>query len=176
MGLAIGLDPDRLELKVTETAMIEEMEAAICTLQQLRDMGVSVALDDFSTGYSSLSFLRTLPFDRVKIDRSFVQELGKKPQATVIVRSIAGMCADLGASVTVEGVETDEQIETLRGIGCSEIQGYRIGRPCSKVELADWLAALPRVIPARVENDPQRKHERGVTSRRAFGGTNSSYP
>ena len=137
-----GLAAERLELEVTETAMIEEMEAAVCTLQQLRDLGITVALDDFGTGYSSLSFLRTLPFDRVKIDRSFVQDLGKTPQATVIVRSIATMCAGLGASVTVEGVETDEQISTLRAIGCSEIQGYRIARPCSEAELVDWMAAF----------------------------------
>ncbi len=137
-----GLPPERLELEVTETAMIEEMEAAICMLQQLRALGITVALDDFGTGYSSLSFLRTLPFDRIKIDRSFVQDLGQTPQATVIVRAIAGMCASLGASITAEGVETDEQIETLCAAGCSELQGYRIGRPCSAPELGEWLGAF----------------------------------
>ncbi len=139
---ASGLSPKRLELEVTETAMIGEMEAAICVLQQLRILGVTVALDDFGTGYSSLSFLRTLPFDRIKIDRSFVQDLGSKPQATVIVRAIAGMCASLGASVTAEGVETNEQMETLRAVGCSEVQGYLIGRPCSASDLQGWLAAF----------------------------------
>ncbi len=137
-----GLPPRRLELEVTETAMIGEMEAAICVLRQLRALGITVALDDFGTGYSSLSFLRTLPFDRIKIDRSFVQDLGKKPEATVIVRAIAGMCADLGASVTAEGVETEQQMKALRDVGCSEVQGYQVGRPCSPSDLQDWLAAF----------------------------------
>ena len=139
---ATGLPPARLELEVTETAMIGEMEAAICVLRQLRALGITVALDDFGTGYSSLSFLRTLPFDRIKIDRSFVQDLGKRPEATIIVRAIAGMCASLGASVTAEGVETEQQMEALRDVGCSEVQGYQIGRPCSPSEFRDWLAAF----------------------------------
>ena len=139
---ATGFPPNRLELEVTETAMIGEMEAAIRVLRQLRALGITVALDDFGTGYSSLSFLRTLPFDRIKIDRSFVQDLGKKPEATVIVRAIAGMCTSLGASVTAEGVETEEQMEALRAVGCSEVQGYRIGRPCVAADLEEWLAAF----------------------------------
>ena len=139
---ATGLSPERLELEVTETAMIGEMEAAICVLQQLRALGITVALDDFGTGYSSLSFLRTLPFDRIKIDRSFVQDLGQKPEATIIVRAIAGMCASLGASVTAEGVETNEQMEELRAVGCSEVQGYLIGRPCPASDLKEWMAAF----------------------------------
>jgi diguanylate cyclase (GGDEF)-like protein len=139
---ATGLAPERLELEVTETAMIEEMEAAICVLQQLRALGVTVALDDFGTGYSSLSFLRTLPFDRIKIDRSFVQDLGRTEQASIIVGAIAGMAAGLGAAVTAEGAETDEQIEALRAIGIAEIQGYRVGRPCPAADLQAWLAAF----------------------------------
>ena len=137
-----GLAPDRLELEVTETAMIEEMEAVICMLQQLRALGITVALDDFGTGYSSLSFLRTLPFDRIKIDRSFVQDLGKTKQASVIVGAIAGMAAGLGAAVTAEGAETDEQIDALRAAGVTEIQGYRVGRPCAAADLQEWLAAF----------------------------------
>ena len=139
---ASGLSPERLELEVTETAMIGEMEAAICSLHRLRALGITVALDDFGTGYSSLSFLRTLPFDRIKIDRSFVQDLGTKPEATIIVRAIAEMCSGLGASVTAEGVETNEQMEVLRAVGCSEVQGYQISRPCSASDLGDWLTAF----------------------------------
>ncbi len=139
---ATGLSPERLELEVTETAMIGEMEAAICSLHRLRALGITVALDDFGTGYSSLSFLRTLPFDRIKIDRSFVQDLGTKPEATIIVRAIAEMCSGLGALVTAEGVETNEQMEVLRAAGCSEVQGYHISRPCSASDLGEWLAAF----------------------------------
>ena len=137
-----GLKPARLELEVTETAMIADMAAASSMLEQLRALGISIALDDFGTGYSSLSFLRTLPFTRIKIDKSFVQELGVKPEAAAIVRAIAGLCDSLDAAVTAEGVETDHQIELLRELGCLEIQGYRIGRPCPPHELRVWMDAF----------------------------------
>ncbi len=137
-----GLEPARLELEVTETAMIADTAAATSMLEQLRALGISIALDDFGTGYSSLSFLRTLPFTRIKIDKSFVQELGVKPEATAIVRAIAGLCDSLDAAVTAEGVESDHQIELLRELGCLEIQGYRIGRPCPPHELRLWMDAF----------------------------------
>ncbi len=137
-----GLKPGRLELEVTETAMIVDTAAATSMLEQLRALGISIALDDFGTGYSSLSFLRTLPFNRIKIDKSFVQELGMKPEATAIVRAIAGLCDSLDAAVTAEGVESDYQIELLRELGCLEIQGYRISRPCPPYELRVWMEAF----------------------------------
>ncbi len=137
-----GLEPARLELEVTETAMIDDTTAATCMLEQLRALGISIALDDFGTGYSSLSFLRTLPFTRIKIDKSFVQELGVRPEATAIVRAIAGLCDSLDAAVTAEGVETDQQIELLRDLGCVEIQGFRIGRPCPPNDLRTWMDAF----------------------------------
>ncbi len=137
-----GLHPERLELEVTETAMITEAAVASAMLDRLRSLGIKVALDDFGTGYSSLSFLRTLPFDRIKIDRSFVQDLGIKPEAAVIVRAIAGMCESLGAAVTAEGVETNTQVEALRACGCLELQGYHISRPCSPVQLRTWMQSF----------------------------------
>ena len=140
--LVDGLKPTRLELEVTETAMIADTAAATTMLEQLRALGISIALDDFGTGYSSLSFLRTLPFNRIKIDKSFVQELGVKPEATAIVRAITGLCDSLDAAVTAEGVETDHQIGLLRGLGCLEIQGFRIGRPCPPHELRLWMDAF----------------------------------
>ena len=135
-----GLSPNRLELEVTETAAIEELAIATITLRELRELGIAVALDDFGTGFSSLSFLKTLPFDRIKIDRSFVCDLGATPESMVIVRAIIGMSMSLGAAVTAEGVETDEQIKLLRSVGCSELQGYRIGRPCPPSGLQEWFA------------------------------------
>ncbi|MGI4797174.1 MAG: EAL domain-containing protein, partial [Janthinobacterium lividum] len=137
-----GLPPERLELELTETAMIDNIASASSMLQQLRAMGVTIALDDFGTGYSSLSFLRTLPFDRIKIDRSFVQDLGTRQEASAIVSAITGLCSSLGIAVTAEGVETDRQIDLLRELGCSDVQGYRIGRPCSAPALLEWLAAF----------------------------------
>ena len=135
-----GLAPERLELELTETAMVENIDAVRSMLRDIQALGVSVALDDFGTGYSSLSFLRTLPFDRIKIDRSFVQDLDSKPEAAVIVKAIVGMCRNLGSAVTAEGVETDEQIAALRAAGCTEIQGYRVSRPCAVGELAKWIS------------------------------------
>jgi EAL domain-containing protein (putative c-di-GMP-specific phosphodiesterase class I) len=137
-----GLPPGRLELELTETAMIDDMTAATTMLRELRALEVTIALDDFGTGYSSLSFLRTLPFDRVKIDRSFVQDLGSRPEAIAIVRAVIGLCNSLGAGVTAEGVETDRQIDLLREAGCSEIQGFRIGRPAPSDELKAWMTAF----------------------------------
>ena len=137
-----GLPPSRLELELTETAMIDDMTAAASMLRELRVLGITIALDDFGTGYSSLSFLHTLPFDRVKIDRSFVQDLGSQPEAFTIVRAVIGLCSSLGAGVTAEGVETDRQIDLLREAGCSEIQGYRIGRPSPSDELKAWMTAF----------------------------------
>ncbi len=137
-----GLPPGRLELEVTETAMIDDVAAAARMLQGLRAMGVTIALDDFGTGYSSLSFLRILPFNRIKIDRSFVQDLGIKPEATTIVRAIIGLCRGLGIATTAEGVETDQQVKLLRAAGCSELQGFQIGHPRPMAEMQEWMAAF----------------------------------
>ncbi len=133
----VGLPPERLELEVTETAMIDDMAAANVMLQQLRALGITIALDDFGTGYSSLNFLRTLPFDR-----SFVQDLGVKPEASTIVRGLIALCAGLGVAATAEGVESDQQIELLRAEGCSEVQGFRIGHPRPASEMQAWMAAF----------------------------------
>ena len=137
-----GLPAHRLELEITETAMIEDAAAARTVLVALRERGIKIALDDFGTGYSSLSFLRTLSFDRVKIDRSFVMDLDVKPEASVIVRAIVEMSRNLGAAVTAEGVETDEQITLLRAAGCFELQGYRLGRPCAVADLQGRIEAV----------------------------------
>ncbi|MGI4975455.1 MAG: EAL domain-containing protein [Janthinobacterium lividum] len=145
-----GLSPARLELEVTETAMIEDVAAAAAMLHELRAMGVTIALDDFGTGYSSLSFLRALPFDRVKIDRSFVQDLDTGPQALAIIRALVELCRGLGVAATAEGVETDRQIELLRAAGCSELQGFRIGVPRPPDQMAAWTGALGGWQPARV--------------------------
>ncbi len=139
-----GLSARRLELEVTETAMILDVEAAAAVLNQLRVLGISIALDDFGTGYSSLSFLRTLPFDRIKIDRSFVKDLGIRPEAAAIIGSVIHLCTGLGTAVTAEGVETFAQVELLRAIGCREMQGYHIGRPgpASSVQARNHAVAV----------------------------------
>ncbi|WP_419731154.1 putative bifunctional diguanylate cyclase/phosphodiesterase [Lichenicola sp.] len=135
-----GLPPERLELEITETAMIDNIAGVGNMLRQLRALGITIALDDFGTGYSSLSFLRMLPFDRIKIDRSFVQDLGVRPQAVPVLRALVGLCVSVGAAATAEGAETDQQIALLRAAGCVEVQGFRIGHPCPASEMQAWMA------------------------------------
>lgn len=127
---ASGIAPQRLELEVTETVIIHDSEAVFAALGQLRELGVRIALDDFGTGYSSLSFLQKFPFDKVKIDRSFVSELSrKKGEAHQIARAVVAFAVSLGKTTTAEGVETAEQLDILREEGCAEAQGYYFSRP-----------------------------------------------
>jgi EAL domain-containing protein (putative c-di-GMP-specific phosphodiesterase class I) len=124
-----GLDPTRLELEITEGVLIEDGERALETLRQLKALGVSIAMDDFGTGYSSLSYFRRFPFDKVKIDQSFVRDMLESPQARAIVRSVIGLGRGLDMPVLAEGVETDEQLQALLADGCDQVQGFLISRP-----------------------------------------------
>lgn len=124
-----GLAPSRLELEVTESLLITDADRALSTLQALKALGVRVSLDDFGTGYSSLGMLMAFPFDKVKMDRSFVSRMTDNPQAEAIVRSILGLSRGMGLPVTAEGVETEAQARMLRTEQCAEIQGFLIGRP-----------------------------------------------
>ena len=136
-----GLPARRLELEITETAMIDDLHSATEILEKLRKLGIQIAMDDFGTGYSSLSFLRTLPFTRIKIDRSFVQDVESKPEALAIIRAVSLLCESLGVSATAEGVETERQAEILRAEGCPELQGFLISRPCPAADLPAWIEA-----------------------------------
>ena len=124
-----GLAPSRLELEITETAMITDMERTTHVLRQLKLLGVSIAMDDFGTGYSSLSTLRAFPFDKIKLDRSFMSELDGGPQSAAIIRAVLALGESLHIPVLAEGVETLEQLAFLRDQGCDEVQGYLLGRP-----------------------------------------------
>ncbi|MFL5165769.1 MAG: putative bifunctional diguanylate cyclase/phosphodiesterase, partial [Microvirga sp.] len=124
-----GLDARRLELEITESVLLQNSEATLTTLHELRAMGVRISLDDFGTGYSSLSYLRSFPFDKIKIDRSFVRDLAEKEDCAAIVRAVAGLGASLGITTTAEGVETVEQLALVRAQGCTEAQGYLFSRP-----------------------------------------------
>jgi EAL domain-containing protein (putative c-di-GMP-specific phosphodiesterase class I) len=126
-ALAAGsLSPDRLELEITESVQLEVGDTTEATLHKLRSLGIRIALDDFGTGYSSLSYLRSFPFDKIKIDRSFTKNLSAGGDACAIVRTITRLAKDLGMSTTAEGVETQHDLDFLREIGCTEIQGYLI--------------------------------------------------
>ncbi|SEM83375.1 PAS-domain containing protein [Bradyrhizobium sp. OK095] len=140
-----GLPPQRLELEVTETALLDDSEATIEILHQLRGLGVRVSLDDFGVGYSSLSYLRKFPFDRIKIDRSFVGTLGESPESVAIVRTIASLGSVLGVETTAEGVETIEQLDFVRACGCTAVQGFYFGRPCPADEVGRTIERLTMV-------------------------------
>lgn len=123
------LDPARLVVEITESVFIQDEAAAVVVLTKLRELGVRVALDDFGSGYSSLSYLQRFKFDKIKIDQTFVRRLGEHTDTLTIVRAIVNLGHNLGMQVTVEGVETAEQLAILRGLGCNQMQGYLFGRP-----------------------------------------------
>jgi EAL domain-containing protein (putative c-di-GMP-specific phosphodiesterase class I) len=123
------LSPARLELEITETLLMHSNDAVLEALHLLRGLGIRIALDDFGTGYSSLGYVRSFPFDKIKIDRSFVNELGKSSDCAAIVRAIVSLGAGLRIPTTAEGVETTAQLDFVRACGCSEAQGYLLGRP-----------------------------------------------
>jgi predicted signal transduction protein with EAL and GGDEF domain len=142
---ASGLPPNRLEFEITESALLMNNESTVATLKHLRALGVRIAMDDFGTGYSSLSYLRSFPFDKIKIDRSFIKDLGEDKESAAIVKAIVGLSASLGMATTAESVETVEQLQQIREQGCTEVQGYYFGRPCP---IGDLRAMLNRRVAA----------------------------
>ena len=142
---ASGLAPDRLELEITETVLLHDSEATLKLLYQLRQLGVRIAMDDFGTGYSSLSYLQSFPFDKIKIDRSFVKDIGESTGSLNIVRAIAALAKGLGMAATAEGVETHEQLAAITSEGCTEMQGYLFSQPCPASEI-DRLFISGRTI------------------------------
>jgi EAL domain-containing protein (putative c-di-GMP-specific phosphodiesterase class I) len=124
-----GLAPPRLELEITETTLINDMTRTLHVLRQIKAMGVAIAMDDFGTGYSSLSTLQAFPFDKIKIDRSFVDRLPDNAQAVSIMRAILALGRSLNIPVLAEGIETAEHLRFLREEGCDEGQGFLLGRP-----------------------------------------------
>ena len=131
-----GLPAKRLELEITESVFLKDSNATLEILHRLRDLGIRISMDDFGTGYSSLSYLRSFPFDKIKIDASFVHELTSRDDSIAIVRAVTGLARSLGITSTAEGVETNEQLAILRAEGCNEVQGYLFNppRPAAEVE------------------------------------------
>jgi diguanylate cyclase (GGDEF)-like protein/PAS domain S-box-containing protein len=131
-----GLAANRLELEITESVLLQDSEPTLAALRKLHEFGVRISMDDFGTGYSSLSYLRSFPFDKIKIDRSFVHELASRGDSMAIVRAVTGLGKSLGIATTAEGVETNEQLALLRSEGCTQVQGYLFSapRPASEVE------------------------------------------
>ena len=126
---ANNVDPSRFELEITESVLLHESEENVATLHQLRALGIRIALDDFGTGYSSLNYLRSFPFDKIKIDRSFVDQLNHRPENQAIVDAVVGLANNLQMATTAEGVENENQLEELRRNGCLQAQGFFFERP-----------------------------------------------
>jgi diguanylate cyclase (GGDEF)-like protein/PAS domain S-box-containing protein len=126
---ASGLKPTRLEIEITETVLLQDKQATLAILHQLRALGVRIAMDDFGTGYSSLTYLQSFPFDKIKIDRSFVKDITENAGSLNIVRAVASLANGMGMTATAEGVETNEQLDRITTEGCTEMQGYLFSRP-----------------------------------------------
>ena len=132
---ASGLDPARLEIEITETVLLHNKEATLAVLHQLRELGIRIAMDDFGTGYSSLTYLQSFPFDKIKIDRSFVKDITENSGSLNIVRAVAALANGMGMTATAEGVETKEQLDSIASEGCTEMQGFLFSKPLPAREI-----------------------------------------
>jgi diguanylate cyclase (GGDEF)-like protein/PAS domain S-box-containing protein len=141
-----GLAASRLELEITESVLLQADRAVLDALHQFRDLGVRICMDDFGTGYSSLSYLRSFPFDKIKIDRSFIRELGRDNDCMAIIRAVMRLGSSLGMITTAEGVETEEQLDLLRAEGCMQVQGFLFSKAVPAAEIPILLRRLrPRI-------------------------------
>lgn len=162
-----GLPAHRLELEITETVMVDDSPQANFMLKELRRIGLRLALDDFGTGFSSLSYLLTYSFDRIKIDRSFVMDLGRSREAGAITRSIVSLASALSIETVAEGVETEDQLEYVRETGCTSVQGFYFARPMSEDEAARYLASHGKKGAAAIGAGPaMRRRPAGFAPRR----------
>ena len=142
--LRSGFPSTRLELEITETVLLNNSAGTLAILHELHELGVSIAMDDFGTGYSSLSYLRSFPFDKIKIDQSFVQDLSDEQDTTAVIRAAVGLGRSLGMVTTAEGVETLGQLAQLRSEGCDQAQGYLFGRPVSSEKALHMIDSYNR--------------------------------
>jgi diguanylate cyclase (GGDEF)-like protein len=142
---ASGLAAERLELEITESVMLEKTSHNMDTLRKLRELGVRIAMDDFGTGYSSLSYLRSFPFDKIKIDQSFIRDIGRDVESRAIVSAITALGTSFGVTITAEGVETQEQFDQLSANGCIEVQGRLFSMPVPAAAVAQLLLDYPRI-------------------------------
>jgi EAL domain-containing protein (putative c-di-GMP-specific phosphodiesterase class I) len=136
-----GLIPQRLELEITESVLLRDDSSTLTTLHRLRQKGVRIALDDFGTAFASLSYLRSFPFDTIKIDRSFVRDLPERADCVAIIEAVVSLARKLDMRSVAEGVETSEQLTAVTTSGCDEVQGYFFNRPMPASEISKVLAA-----------------------------------
>jgi EAL domain-containing protein (putative c-di-GMP-specific phosphodiesterase class I) len=145
---ATGLPASQLELEITEAVLIRDDDTALTLLEQLRALGVRIALDDFGTGYSSLSYLRRFPFDKIKIDRCFVDDITDAGGSSAIVQAVINIANAQNMTTTAEGIETEPQREMLRELGCTEMQGFLFSRPRPVAEIRTMLSSGPHRVAA----------------------------
>jgi diguanylate cyclase (GGDEF)-like protein len=172
-----GVPAARVELEITETTLLHENEITLATLRNMHALGVRIVLDDFGTGFSSLSYLRSFPFDRIKIDRSFVKDFGLRNDADAIIRAIVGLGKSLRIPVTAEGVETYEQLALVRAEGCDEAQGHLISKPISSAKVPDLVANLTAALAAA--SITSKPAETGAADRSAYSppaGSKAEWP
>ncbi|MBO6694262.1 MAG: EAL domain-containing protein, partial [Henriciella sp.] len=146
---ATGLDPKRVELEITESVFLSDNAFILDRLRKLKKLGVRIAMDDFGTGFSSLSYLQRFPFDKLKLDQSFVRGIETSDQSCAIARATISMAHALGMTVTAEGVETDAQARFLREQGCDELQGFLFSRPQDQSALIPYLRSMELMHSAR---------------------------
>jgi EAL domain-containing protein (putative c-di-GMP-specific phosphodiesterase class I) len=146
-----GVSPHSIELEITETGLMKDLQGVVPSLHKLNELGTEISIDDFGTGYSSLAYLTSLPISELKIDRSFVRDLGTTPQSTAVVSAIIALARALGLRVIAEGVEQVSQMEVLYNLGCQICQGFLFARPMPAHEINEWLRdqhlrqPLPRI-------------------------------
>jgi EAL domain-containing protein (putative c-di-GMP-specific phosphodiesterase class I) len=140
---ASGLAPARLEIEITETVLLQNRETTLAVLHRLRALGIRIAMDDFGTGYSSLTYLQSFPFDKIKIDRSFVKDINRNTGSLNIVRAVAALANGMGMTATAEGVETHQQLAQIVAAGCTEMQGYLFSQPLPASEIKELFLSQP---------------------------------
>jgi EAL domain-containing protein (putative c-di-GMP-specific phosphodiesterase class I) len=151
---ALGVGPEQLELEITESALLQNDRETMAALHSFRTLGMRVAMDDFGTGCSSLSYLRGFPFDTIKIDRSFASDLHARDERTAIVRAIISLGSSSRMNITAEGVETEEQLEFLATAGCTELQGYLFSKPVPAGEVPALIKQLSALQVSALPGSP----------------------
>lgn len=156
---ASQLPAERLQIEITESALLQGTDHTLSILGEIQSLGVQIAMDDFGTGYSSLNYLRQFPFDKIKIDKCFIDQLAHDKDSVTIVRAVADLAAGLGIRTTAEGVETSDQREILQRLGCNEVQGYLISRPRPLAEIGEWFDNSVRlsVVPLNASSLPAER-------------------
>jgi EAL domain-containing protein (putative c-di-GMP-specific phosphodiesterase class I) len=154
---ASGMPASRLQLEITESVLMQNTFSTLETLHGLRKLGVQIAMDDFGTGYSSLSYLRSFPFDKIKIDRSFINDIADKDESGAIVQAVTSLASRLNIATTAEGVETEAQLQIVERLGCTEMQGYLYSRPVPLNQLIALLSMNGRQVGDTTEEPVARR-------------------